>query len=105
MPDTFVHFKGIKNDCARDDKQQNFWSHKFVCHHENSAELKKIINQSMNEIFAMGGMIMVKDERKKQDGDFNNLAFIPMHMIARIEIETKEMTTPYITDVPGATKQ
>jgi hypothetical protein len=50
----------------------------------------------MKDIFGMQGMIVLKDELKKND--FDNLMFIPMHMIARIEYETKQLTAPYIID-------
>lgn len=95
MPDTFVHFRGIKNTAFRDDKPE-YWSQKFVVHHDTPEDFKKVFNSAMQDIFQMQGMIVLKNELDKND--FENLMFVPMHMIARIEYETKQLTTPYIID-------
>lgn len=104
MTDSFIHIKGIKNDCARDDREPNFYSHKFFCRHENDDQLRHAANGAINDMFKMGGMIVVRDESKPSD-DHANLFFVPMHMLARIEFEIKQVTGQYIEDVAGATKQ
>lgn len=103
MPDTFVHIKGILNDACRDDREPNFVSHKFTVRHGNDEFLKKALDEVMGEIFAMQGMIIVKDERKSTS-DRNNLYFIPMHRLARIEFETKRLDSPYPDNPGGAIK-
>jgi len=104
MPDTFVHFRGIKNDACRDEPNPNFYSHKFVVRHAAPENLKNAINQAMSEIFQMHGMICVKDETK-QGGDFNNLFFVPMHMMARIEFELTSLTSEYPDQTEGVILQ
>lgn len=96
MPDTFVHFRGIKNTAFRDESKPEYWSQKFVVHHDTPEDFKKVFNSAMQDIFQMQGMIVLKNELDKND--FENLMFVPMHMIARIEYETKQLTTPYIID-------
>ena len=104
MPDTFVRFKGIKNDACRDEPNPNFYLHTFVVRHAAPENLKNAINQAMCEIFQMHGMICVKDIAK-QGGDFNNLFFVPMHMIARIEFELKPLTNEYPDQTEGVVLQ
>lgn len=106
MPDTFVHIKGIKNDAFRDEPNPEFYSQKFVVHHESAEDLKQVINGVIREIWTMQGMIVSKDEHnKKAQDDFNNIAFIPIHRIARIEFEIKPIVGQYPASSEGATKQ
>ena len=103
MPDTFVHFKCIKNNASRDDSEPEFWSHKFVCRHDTQEQFVERFNRAMNEVLAMQGVLIVKDVNKPVDQD--NLMFIPMHMIARIEYETKRLSEPYKVDPDTEVKQ
>lgn len=94
MPDTYVHFKAIKNDWARDSIEPNFWSQKFVCRHDTPQRFREMFNNSINEVLAMQGMIVVKDVNVRADLP-TNIMFIPMHRIARIEFEIREITGKY----------
>lgn len=90
MRDTLIHIKGFKKDSFRED---NFWSHKFVVRHETPEQLGETIEHAMDDIFRMQGMIVIKDELVKKTPE--NMMFIPMHMLARIEVETKLCTGRY----------
>lgn len=90
---TFVHIKAILNDAYRDDVEPNFVSHKFTVSHDTHEQLREVHNKAMNDIFAMQGLIYLRDPLKKNDMD--NLVFLPMHRIARIECEYKLITGQY----------
>jgi hypothetical protein len=93
---TFMHIKAILNDSFRDDREPNFRSHKFTVSHETKEQLQEVFNKAMGEIYTMQGMIYLKDHKKMND--LNNLAFLPMHMIARFEFEVKQITGQYEID-------
>ncbi len=95
---TFLHIKAILNDSCRGDDEPNFVSHKFTVSHDTKEELRGVFNKAMGEIFAMQGVVYLKDQTKAND--LNNLAFMPMHMIARLECEVKVITGEYEID-PG----
>jgi hypothetical protein len=93
---TFMHIKAILNDSCRDDREPNFVSHKFTVSHDTQEQLRDVFNKAMQEIYTMQGMIYLKDQKKIND--LNNLAFLPMHMIARFEFEVKQITGQYEID-------
>lgn len=104
MSDSFVLFKAIKNDACRDDVEPGYWSHSFVCRHSDQQNLANAINSAMNEIFQMQGMICVRD-MSKPGGDHNNLFFVPLHMMARIDIQVRPIVGEYPDNPEGAVKQ
>lgn len=89
MASTFVTIRGTSL-CDVGDYVQT-----FVVHHHSVDLLKQAINGAMNDIFKMRGMIITKDDINKGTDDFNNLKFIPMHMIAEINFETRSMVGEY----------
>lgn len=93
MPDTFIHVKGILNDSCRDDVEPNFVSHKFVIRHDDEEDFGKKFNMSMAEIFSMQGLLVNKGEPAKPG--LENLMFVPMHRIARLEFERKKVVGQY----------
>ncbi len=93
MPDTFVHVKGILNDACRDDAEPNFVSQKFVLRWDTPDTMQTLFNKAMGEIFSMQAMTVLRDERKKTE--INNLMLVPLHRIARIEFETKNINGTY----------
>jgi hypothetical protein len=103
LTDTLIHLKGILNDDRRDTVMPNIVSHKFIARHTDREQFKLAINLAWNDIFRMGGMMCIKDENKVP-ADPNNQAFIPLHMLARIEIETKLITGRYPEDGEGPTQ-
>lgn len=90
---TFLHIKAILNDSCRDDVEPNFVSHKFTVSHDTYEQLREVFHKAMVEIFAMQGIVYLKDQSKVND--LNNLVFLPMHRIARLECETKIITGEY----------
>lgn len=95
MASTFVTIRGTSKSEVGDYVQT------FVVHHHSSDELKQSINRAMADIVAMQGMIVTKDNLNKGTDDFNNLKFIPMHMIAEIDFETRLMVGEYPMAVEG----
>ncbi len=95
---TFVHFRAILNDSRSEDLEPNCVSHKFTVSHDTQDQLREVFNKAMADVFTMQGMIYQKDEKKMNE--LNNLAFLPMHRIARIEYEVKGVTGQYEID-PG----
>lgn len=93
MQDTAVHLKAIKNDAARDDDNPNFWSHKFVVRHETPQQLEEVLRKAFEDTIAGGGIFVVKNELVVKSA--TNLMFIPMHRIARLEVETKLIVGQY----------
>ena len=93
---TFVHIKPIMNDMCRDDSEPNYQSHKFTVSHDTREQLQEVFNKAMAEIYTMQGMIYLKDQKKMNH--YDNLAFLPMHMIARFEFEVKGITGQYEID-------
>lgn len=95
MRETFVEFRGyllgMPPDLATGSipyVRQNFT---FV--HDTTDELGTFINKAIQEISRLGGMIVHKKEPHKQY-DWNNMAFVPMHMISSIEPYVKPIATP-----------
>jgi hypothetical protein len=103
MPDSLIHIKGILNDDRRDSVTPNVVSNKFVARHASNDEFKLAINLAWNDIFRMGGMMCIKDDLKIPS-DPNNQKFVPLHMLARVEIETKTINGRYPEDGEGPTQ-
>lgn len=92
MPDSLVEIHGTLRGRQRSG-EPNVVVQQFVARHTDANHLADQINAVMRDIFAMGGMLIVRDQKKTPTHD--NLRFIPLINLLHLDYVIRQLSSPY----------